>query len=60
MSLRKVYEGPLHLRKERSESLVEWEKWLKKTRLEVGLVSNSSFLNGDGRITGLVIPNFGQ
>jgi hypothetical protein len=60
MSLGKVCEGPLRLRKERSKSLVEWEKWLKGTRLGVGLVSNSSFLNGDVGITGLVIPNFGQ
>jgi hypothetical protein len=60
VNLRKVCEGPLHLRKERSKSLVEWGKWLKETRLGVGLVSNSSFLNGDVGITGLVIPNFGQ
>jgi hypothetical protein len=60
VSLRKVCEGPLHLRKERNKSLVEWEKWLKETRLGVGLVSNSSFLNGDVGITGLVIPKFGQ
>jgi hypothetical protein len=33
---------------------------LKETRLRVGLVSNSSFLNGDVGITGLMIPNFGQ
>jgi hypothetical protein len=33
-------------------------KWLKETQLGVGLVSNSSFLNGDVGITGLVIPNF--
>jgi hypothetical protein len=39
---------------------VEWRKWLKETRLGVGLVSNSSFLNGDVGIMGLVIPNFGQ
>jgi hypothetical protein len=39
---------------------MEWGKWLKETRLGVGLVSNSSFLNGDVGITGLVIPNFGQ
>jgi hypothetical protein len=31
VSLRKVCEGPLHLQKERSKSLVEWEKWLKET-----------------------------
>jgi hypothetical protein len=60
VSLEKVCEGPLHLRKERSKSLVKWRKWLKETRLRVGLVSNSSFLNGDIGITGLVIPNFGQ
>jgi hypothetical protein len=60
VSLEKVCEGPLHLWKERIKSLVEWEKWLKKTRLGVGLVSNSSFLNGDVGIVGLVIPNFGQ
>jgi hypothetical protein len=56
--LGKVCEGPLRLRKERSKSLVEWGKWLKETRLRVGLVSNSSFLNGDVGITGLVILNF--
>jgi hypothetical protein len=58
--LGKVCEGPLRLRKERSKSLVEWEKWLKETRLGVGLASNSSFLNGDIGIMGLVIPNFGK
>jgi hypothetical protein len=60
MSLEKVCEGLLRLRKERSKSLVEWGKWLKEIQLGVGLVSNSSFLNGDVGITGLVIPNFGQ
>jgi hypothetical protein len=60
VSFEKVCEGPLRLRKERSKSLVEWEKWLKETRLGVGLASNSSFLNGDVGIMGLVIPNFGQ
>jgi hypothetical protein len=39
---------------------VDRRKWLKKTRLGVGLVRNSSFLNGDIRIMGLVIPNFGK
>jgi hypothetical protein len=29
VSLRKVFEGPLHLWKEKSKSLVEWGKWLK-------------------------------
>jgi hypothetical protein len=60
VSLGKVCEGPLHLRKEISKSLVEWGKWLKETRLGVGLVSNSSFLNEDVGITELMIPNFGQ
>jgi hypothetical protein len=60
VSLRKVCEGLLCLRKERSKSLVEWGKWLKETRLGVALVSNSSFLNRDVGITGLVILNFGQ
>jgi hypothetical protein len=60
VSLGKVCEGLLHLRKERSKSLVEWRKWLKETRLGVDLVSNSSFLNGDVGITGLVILNFGK
>jgi hypothetical protein len=60
VSLGKVYKGPLHLRKERNKSLIEWEKWLKDIRLGVGLVSNSNFLNGDVGITGLVILNFGQ
>jgi hypothetical protein len=52
VSLGKVCEGPLYLRKERSNSLEEWGKWLKETRLGVNLVSNSSFLNGDVGITG--------
>jgi hypothetical protein len=39
---------------------VDREKWLKETRFGVGLVSNSSFLNRDVGITGLVIPNFGK
>jgi hypothetical protein len=60
VSLGKVCEGPLRLRKERSKSLVEWEKWLKETRLEVGLVSNSTFLNGDVGIMGLVILIFNR
>jgi hypothetical protein len=60
VSLGKICEGPLHPKKERSMSLVEWEKWLKETRLGVDLVSNSSFLNGDVEITGLMIPNFDQ
>jgi hypothetical protein len=38
--------------------LVDLEKWLKETRLGAGLVSNSSFLNGDVEIRGLIIPNF--
>jgi hypothetical protein len=60
VSPEKVCECPLHLGKERIKGLVEWGKWLKEIRLGVGLVSNSSFLNGDIRITGLVILNFGQ
>jgi hypothetical protein len=60
VSLGKVCEGPLHLRNERNKSLVEWGKCLKDTCLEVGLVSNSSFLNGDVGIMGLVILNFSQ
>jgi hypothetical protein len=59
VSLKKVCEGQLYLRKERSK-LVDQEKWLKETRFGVGLVSNSSFLNGDVGITGLVILNFGK
>jgi hypothetical protein len=59
VSLGKVCEGRLCLRKERSK-LVDRGKWLKETRLEVGLVSNSSFRNGDVGITGLVIPNFSK
>jgi hypothetical protein len=59
VSLEKVCEGRLRLQKERSK-LVDQEKWLKETRLGVGLVSNSSFLNGNVGITGLVIPNFGK
>jgi hypothetical protein len=60
VSLGKVCEGPLRLRKERSKSLVEWGKWLKETRLGVGLVRNSSFLNEDIGITRLVILIFDQ
>jgi hypothetical protein len=59
VSLGKVCEGRLHLWKERRK-LVDRGKWLKETRLRVGLVSNSSFLNGDVGITGLVIPKFGK
>jgi hypothetical protein len=59
VSLGKVCEGRFHLRKEQRK-LVDRGKWLKKTRLEVGLVSNSSFLNRDVGITGLVIPIFGK
>jgi hypothetical protein len=55
VSLGKVCDGRLHLRKERSK-LVDQGKWLKETRL----VSNSSFFNGDLGITGLVIPIFGK
>jgi hypothetical protein len=57
MSLGKVCEGRLHLQNERSK-LVDRGKWLKETQLGVVLVSNSSFLNGDVGITGLVIPYF--
>jgi hypothetical protein len=60
VSLGNVCEGSLCLRKERSKSLVERGKWMKETRLRVGLVSNSSFLNEDIGITRLVILNFGQ
>jgi hypothetical protein len=59
VNLMKVCEGRLHPRKERSK-LVDWGKWLKETRLGVGLVSNSSFLNGDIGIMWLVILNFGK
>jgi hypothetical protein len=59
VSLEKFYEGWFSLRKERSK-LVDRRKWLKEIQLEVGLVSNSSFLNGDVGITGLMIPNFGK
>ncbi len=59
VSLDKVCEGRLCLRKQRSK-LVDRGKCVKETRLGVGLVSNSSFLNEDVGITGLVIPNFGK
>jgi hypothetical protein len=39
---------------------VDQGMWLKEFWLGVGLVSNSSFLNGDIGITGLVIPIFGK
>jgi hypothetical protein len=60
VSLRKICECLFHLRKERSKSLVEWGKWLKETRLRIGIVSNSSFLNEDLGIIGLVILIFDQ
>jgi hypothetical protein len=50
VSLEKVCEGRLRLRKERSK-LVDREKWLKETWLKVGIVSNSSFLNENIGIT---------
>jgi hypothetical protein len=59
VSLGKVCESRLHLQKERSK-LVDQEKWLKETWHGVGIVNNSSFLNGDIGITGLVILNFGK
>jgi hypothetical protein len=59
VSFEKVYECRLHLRKERSK-LVDRRKWLKETRLGVGFMINSSFLNEDVGITGLVILNFGK
>jgi hypothetical protein len=59
VSLEKKFVGLLHLRKERSK-LLNRGKWLKETRLGISLVSNSSFLNGDVGITGLVILNFGK
>jgi hypothetical protein len=59
VSVRKVCEGWFRLQKERSK-LVNRRKWLKETRLGVGLVSSSSFLNGDIGIMGLVILNFGK
>jgi hypothetical protein len=59
VSVGKVCKCRPHLQKERSK-LVDQEKWLKVTRLGVGLVSNSSFLNRDVGITGLVILNFGK
>jgi hypothetical protein len=60
VSLGKVCEGLLRLWKEISKSSVEWRKWLKETRLGVGIVSNSRFLNEDVGITGLVILMFSQ
>jgi hypothetical protein len=59
VSLEKVYKGWLRLRNER-RNLVDRGKWLKETWLKVALVSNSSFLNGDVGIMGLVILNFGK
>ncbi len=59
VSFEKVYECWLHLRKEKNK-LVNLVKWLKETHLEVGIVSNSNFLNGDISITRLVILNFGK
>jgi hypothetical protein len=57
VSLGKVCEGRLHIRKERIK-FVDQGKWLKEARLGVGLVRNSSFLNGDVGIIELVILNF--
>jgi hypothetical protein len=51
VGLGKFCEGRLHFQKERSK-LVDRGKWLKETRLGVGLVSNSSFLNRDVGIMG--------
>jgi hypothetical protein len=59
VSLGKVCEGQLFLQKERSK-LVDQRKWLKETRLGVGLMSNSSLLNRDIGVPGLVIPIFGK
>jgi hypothetical protein len=59
VSLEKVCEGWLHLRKERIK-IVGRGKWLKETWLGVSLVSSSTFLNGDVGIMGLVILNFGK
>jgi hypothetical protein len=54
VSLWKVCEGRLSLQKERSK-LVDRGKWLKETRLGVGLVSNSCFRNaGDARLYGFM------
>jgi hypothetical protein len=52
MILGKVCGGQLHLQKEISK-LVDRGKWLKETRLGVGLVSNSNLLNEDVGITDL-------
>jgi hypothetical protein len=59
VSLQKVCKGWLRLRKGKSK-LVDRRKWLKETRLGVGLVSSSNFLNRDVGIMGLVILNFGK
>jgi hypothetical protein len=59
VSLEKVCECRLHLQKEISK-LLDQGKWLKETRLGVAPVSNSSFLNRDVGITGLVILNFSK
>jgi hypothetical protein len=59
VSIEKGCEGRLHLKKERSK-LVDRGKWLKETRIKVGLMSKSCFLNGDVRITELVILNFSK
>jgi hypothetical protein len=57
VSLGRVCEGQLHFLKERSKLVVQ-EKCLKETQFGVGLMSNSSFLNGDVGIMRLVILNF--
>jgi hypothetical protein len=50
----------IHFAIERKEQeLVKWGKRLKETRLGVGIVSNSTFLNRDVGIT-VVILNFGK
>jgi hypothetical protein len=56
VSLRKVCEDRLCLQKKRNK-LVDRGKWLKETRVGVGLVSNSTFLNRDVGIMGLAILN---
>jgi hypothetical protein len=47
IDLGKICKGLLYLQKKTSKTLVEWGKCLKETRLEIYLVSNSTFLNGD-------------
>jgi hypothetical protein len=56
---RRSLELNCRLRKE-GTNLLDWGKRLKEIRLGVDVMSNSTFLNEDVGIMGLVILNFGK